>query len=505
MPKQINHAPLLFDDMEQTDWEMTPLGKAKKSDKTIRRNPSHLNTDEAPANLNKAIKLPVPDFSDPHRKLTCLEVDFPIAQINALSNLEGNAGKPIYQMSKWWARRRSSIFRSLLIAAATEEPEENETAAKKVWDHYYCNHQKAESFKNLKVLDCFMGGGTTLVEGSRLGMQMTGVDLNPVAWFVTKNELACSDPEQVKDFFSQIEKHVKPKIQPFYTTTCPRGHQGKWIDTISGEIADIDPIDLSPELRYRYRWEGPEVIYTFWAKHGPCQSHLGSKTCSHRTPVFSNPVIAQKSLSTSYLEIVCPHCGTTFHAELGETRMAPGVERIIAKEEPFFTEISQSFSQYLKNYESGTKDEKAERVLKLLELVKTENGLKCPKCNNFAGKRIHELLTHHNDNDSKKKKKDFNIKSKKVQMFLLIHPDWFSGESGLYENGDELGGYAGANPKTTIDWYSKRLEKLKFVEYRGEELTPLLTSKDNISIDTQKGTSLRKAHFTCGKCGRENN
>ena len=24
--------------------------------------------------------------------------------------IEGNAGKPIYQMSKWWARRRSSVF-----------------------------------------------------------------------------------------------------------------------------------------------------------------------------------------------------------------------------------------------------------------------------------------------------------------------------------------------------------------------------------------------------------
>ena len=84
----------------------------------------------------------------------------------------------------------------MLIAAATEAPDDPNEASKLVWDHYYCNHQKAGSFKKLRVLDCFMGGGTTLVEGSRLGMQMTGVDLNPVAWFVVKNELACSDPEQ---------------------------------------------------------------------------------------------------------------------------------------------------------------------------------------------------------------------------------------------------------------------------------------------------------------------
>lgn len=111
------------------------------------------NAEILPEKLGKAIRLPVPDFSDPNRKLTCLEVDFPIAQINALSDLEGNAGKPIYQMSKWWARRRSSVFRSMLIAASTEAPDYPGEAAKKVWDHYYSNHQKAGSFKKLRVLD----------------------------------------------------------------------------------------------------------------------------------------------------------------------------------------------------------------------------------------------------------------------------------------------------------------------------------------------------------------
>ncbi|QCQ22951.1 hypothetical protein FDQ92_12685 [Desulfoglaeba alkanexedens ALDC] len=80
------------------------------------------------------------------------------------------------------------------------------------------------------MLDIFMGGGTTLVEGARLGFQMTGVDLNPVAWFVTKNEPACSDPAQVKAVFEDIEAKVKPLVQPFYTTTCPRGHTGRCVD-----------------------------------------------------------------------------------------------------------------------------------------------------------------------------------------------------------------------------------------------------------------------------------
>ena len=132
----------------------------------------------------KAVALETVDFNDPHRAKTCLEVDFPILPVNQVAIIEGNSGKPIYQMSKWWARRRSSVFRSMLIAAATKAPDDPSHAARLVWDNYYANHQKKGSFRHLRVADIFMGGGTTLVEGSRLGMQMVGNDLNPVAWFV---------------------------------------------------------------------------------------------------------------------------------------------------------------------------------------------------------------------------------------------------------------------------------------------------------------------------------
>src|SRR3990167_3454626 len=64
------------------------------------------------------------DFSDPDRPKTCLEVDFPILPVNQIAIIEGNAGKPIYQMSKWWARRRSSVFRSMLIAAVMKAPDD---------------------------------------------------------------------------------------------------------------------------------------------------------------------------------------------------------------------------------------------------------------------------------------------------------------------------------------------------------------------------------------------
>ncbi len=424
-----------------------------------------------PPNLAKAIRLPVPDFSDPNRKLTCLEVDFPIAPINALSKLEGNAGKPIYQMSKWWARRRSSVFRSLLIAAGTEAPANPEEAAKRVWDHYYCNHQKAGSFKTLKVIEPFMGGGTTLVEGARLGFQLTGVDLNPVAWFVTKNELACSDPIQVKTFFDQIEAEVKPLIQPFYTTTCPRGHKGRWIDVRTGKAApeSLDAVDLPPERRKHYRWDGPEVIYTFWAKHGSCAGSQG-QPCGHRTPIFRSPIIAEKKLRTYYIPITCTSCGHAFNAELGETRMAPGAERVIVENEPPFTELSQGFAQRLKDYSKGNGTEKRQRVEELRALVDDEPGLTCPHCAAFAGDQVKNTIERHakpSTSVGSIKKTNFDIGSRPVFMYLLIHPKWMEGTPGKDAKGVEYGGWAGADPKTTAAWWSARLEHLALVEVRG--------------------------------------
>src|ERR1035438_1147140 len=114
------------------------------------------------------------DFSAPNRPKTCLEVDFPIIPINQIATIEGKGSgalKPIYQVSKWWARRRSTVFRSMLLAAAMKAPDDESKAARAVWDIYYANHQRRGTLRHLKVAEPFMGGGTTIVEGSRLGMR----------------------------------------------------------------------------------------------------------------------------------------------------------------------------------------------------------------------------------------------------------------------------------------------------------------------------------------------
>ena len=274
------------------------------------------------------------DFSDPNRPPTCIEVDFPIIPINQIAAIEGNAGKPIYQMSKWWARRRSSVFRAMLLASAIKAPDDPAEAAKLVWDAYYGNHQKKGAFKHLNVADIFMGGGTTIVEGSRLGMQMVGNDLNPVAWFVVKNELAQVDKAEVEALLAEIEAEVKPQIMPFYACDCPRGHKGKWTQISTGEVMgeDFDPLALTPEERKDYSYHGPEIIYTFWAKHGPCQV----TGCGHRTPIMTSPVMAIKTLTVKSWSRTCKHCGCKYDLEERDARMAPSVSLVVAETEiPF--------------------------------------------------------------------------------------------------------------------------------------------------------------------------
>jgi len=412
-------------------------------------------------NAGKAWDLETVDFADPNRPPTCLEVDFPIIPINEIATIEGNAGKPIYQMSKWWARRRSSVFRAMLLAAAIKAPDDPAEAAKLVWQVYYGNHQKKEAFKKLKVADIFMGGGTTVVEGSRLGMQMYGNDLNPVAWFVVKNELAQVDKAEVEKLLAEIEAEVKPQIMPFYACDCPRGHKGKWTQVSTDKVMGqtFDPLALTPAERKDYRYEGPEVIYTFWAKHGPCRV----TGCGHRTPIMSSPVMAVKTISVKVWKRKCKHCGEHYDLEEREARMAPSAELVVV-------ETEKPYAIAKLNY--GDKPESA----------------KCPHCG--VEERLGAL--------GKPGKK-------KIDLSLLVHPDWLKGGSSKDDAGQAYGGSADDSVEATIRWNAARAATCKLVEVRGT-LPAEITLDDNSRVQTGKegGTVPSKSTFACAACGTAN-
>jgi len=394
------------------------------------------------------------DFSDPGRPKTCLEVDFPILPVNQVAVIEGNAGKPIYQMSKWWARRRSSVFRSLLIAAATKAPDDPSRAAKLVWDNYYANHQKRGAFKHLKVADIFMGGGTTLVEGSRLGMQMFGNDLNPVAWFVVKQELAKVDIEEVKRLLADIEAEVKPQIMPYFACDGPHGEKGKWTHLPTGRVegSDFDPLAIPRGERKQYRYEGPEIIYTFWAKHGPCQV----TGCGHRTPIMSSPVMAIKTLTVKAWDFECPQCGKKFDLEDSEARMAPDVVLyVVPGDKPYTT-------------------------------LQPNSKAKCPHCKSES--QVNPAYLGKGS-------------SKKVELSLLVHPQWLAGSPGKDAEGRPYGGSAQDDAESTARWNAERARNIRLLEVRGRLPDEVVDPETGLRFVPEKGTVPKKSTYACGSCG----
>jgi len=205
--------------------------------------------------------MPEPHFPYTLRPGKHIEYDFPLREVNRLAQKEANAKKPIYTMHKWWARRLSCVFRTVLLASAVDwtywdalEPwkrdaegdfidaQGRKTARERdynkwvrdarpspdwyrrtnglleraptAWERLYyrlddeANAVIDKAFRGHLVLDPFMGGGTTIIEALRLGADVAGVDLNPVAWFVVKKETDGIDPPALEAAFRQVEAAV---------------------------------------------------------------------------------------------------------------------------------------------------------------------------------------------------------------------------------------------------------------------------------------------------------
>lgn len=417
------------------------------------------------------------DFSDPNRPKSCLEVDFPILPINEVAVIEGNADKPIYQVSKYWARRSSSVFRAMLLAGAAKAPDSEKQSGAVVWKTFYGNHQGNEAFSKLKVADIFMGGGTTLVEAARLGMEAYGNDLNPVAWFVVKSELANASKEDVESLLARVNEEIGASVRPYFAQACPNGHKGVWTKTATGETMqdDFDPFTVPFEKRGDYSYRGPELIYTFWAKHGPCQA----QGCGHRTPLMSVPVFAKKTLTVSaWTDRPCGKCGKTFDIEQRPARMSPGEAYVVVEGEKPHTVMDDVGCYACPHCGARNEDRKARMTGESSALGKGEN--------------------------------------KKIFLSLIIAPEWLKGSPSTDSEGLPMGGSPGDTAADTVRWYRERAKTISFVEVRGETLPAQVThTETGKSVPTAVGTAAmkqtaagavaKKSSFACQEttCGRE--
>ncbi|EMA08720.1 Adenine-specific DNA methylase, contains a Zn-ribbon domain [Haloarcula vallismortis] len=235
-----------------------------------------------------------------------IEDGFPIERVNEIAEKEGRAKqwyRPIYTMHKWWARRPGCLFRAISLYSLLDEnttaddvevyePGENQQLGNNgldkddlikaignvdmddpepLWGFY----PKDVRIKDKKILDPFMGGGTSLGEASRFGVDSVGIDLNPVAWFITKKELESgeTDVEELESAFEQVKGDVADEILEYYRTDCPHGDH------------DAD------------------VMYSFWVKEIDCRS------CGHTIPLHQDLRIGKgRYENDDKYNVLCPDC-----------------------------------------------------------------------------------------------------------------------------------------------------------------------------------------------------
>jgi adenine-specific DNA methylase len=173
--------------------------------------------------------------------------------------------RPLIAVHKWFARRPGTLFRSLLLAEFGEGP---------VGRNFY----RAHDFSDKHVFDPFMGGGTTVVEANRLGCAVSAADINPMAWWIVRQEVQDLDLAAYQSAVEALRQHLRKELGEVYRTRCPR----------TGLDANVK--------------------YFLWVKTVECPA------CGKVHDLFPNYLIAQDVRHTANV-FVCGHCGDLYESD----------------------------------------------------------------------------------------------------------------------------------------------------------------------------------------------
>jgi adenine-specific DNA methylase len=115
--------------------------------------------------------------------------------------------RPIIAVHKWFARRPGTLFRSLLLSEFSDGPQR---------ETFYQSHNLAGK----RIADPFMGGGTPLLEANRLGCNVLGYDINPMAHWVVREEMENIDLTEYRRAAERVSVQIEAKIGHLYRTQC---------------------------------------------------------------------------------------------------------------------------------------------------------------------------------------------------------------------------------------------------------------------------------------------
>ncbi len=115
--------------------------------------------------------------------------------------------RPIIAVHKWFARRPGTLFRGLLLSEFIDKPLPE--------TFYQFNYLKGK-----KIADPFMGGGTPLLEANRLGCDVIGFDINPMSYWIVKQEIEHLNLDDYVQAANNLRRNLEMQIGHLYRTRC---------------------------------------------------------------------------------------------------------------------------------------------------------------------------------------------------------------------------------------------------------------------------------------------
>jgi len=168
--------------------------------------------------------------------------------------------RPIIAVHKWFARRPGTLFRALVLSEFGDKPVE---------DVFF----RSNTFPGKRIADPFMGGGTPLVEANRVGCDVDGFDINPMAAWIVREEIEHLDLKAYAAASKELLHSLRQKLQALYVTDCP----------IYGDK------------------EVP-VKYWLWVKEIDCEA------CGEAVPLFPGYLLSEDARHPKNV-LVCSCCG----------------------------------------------------------------------------------------------------------------------------------------------------------------------------------------------------
>ena len=115
--------------------------------------------------------------------------------------------RPIIAVHKWFARRPGTLFRGLLLSEFVDGP---------LARTFY----QPNRLDGVRVADPFMGGGTPLLEANRMGCDVIGFDINPMSYWIVKEEIEHIDLDQYVRSAQSLRAQLEQDIGQLYRTRC---------------------------------------------------------------------------------------------------------------------------------------------------------------------------------------------------------------------------------------------------------------------------------------------